>query len=87
MIKGTIFTPKTVTSPEQVREFIIANFTPPLVPPQRLAEAADELLRLYPVGDPALGSPFNTGNNTFGVSPVFKTAAALGSSFLQKLNN
>jgi hypothetical protein len=34
------------------------------------------LLELYP-NIPALGCPFNTGNDTFGISPVFKQAAAL----------
>ena len=36
----------------------------------------DEIVRLYP-DDPAFGSPFGTGNETFGLSPVFKRAAAI----------
>ena len=34
------------------------------------------LLQLYP-DDPALGSPFGTGNNTFGAGAEYKLAAAI----------
>lgn len=36
----------------------------------------DELLRLYP-DDPAVGSPYNTGNDTFGLDAQFKRIASL----------
>lgn len=39
------------------------------------------LLEKYP-NDPSLGSPFNTGTNTFLKSPVFKQASALGTDAL-----
>ena len=55
---------------------IVANFTPPVGTQQDLTSAADMLLQLYP-NEPALGSPFNTGNETFGLSPIFKQAAAI----------
>jgi len=74
--EGTIFTPRTINSEDQLRSFIIANFSPPIVSPTRLNDTADRLVELYP-NVPALGSPFNTGNETFGLSPVFKQAAAL----------
>jgi carboxylesterase type B len=76
--EGTIFTPKFLNSEELVHESIIANFTPPVsgVSAQDLEAAAEKLLQLYP-NDPSLGSPFGTGNQTFGLSPVFKQAAAL----------
>ena len=35
-----------------------------------------EILQLYP-DDPALGSPFGTGNETFGLNPEFKREAAV----------
>ncbi|KAJ6481879.1 extracellular triacylglycerol lipase precursor, partial [Mycena sanguinolenta] len=41
-----------------------------------LQNATDTLLELYP-NIPALGCPFGTGNDTFGISPIFKQAAAL----------
>lgn len=36
----------------------------------------DKVLAAYPA-DPALGSPFNTGTNTFGLAPAYKQAAAI----------
>ena len=38
--------------------------------------AVDKLLDLYP-DVPALGSPFGTGNNTFGLSSQYKRASAI----------
>ena len=35
-----------------------------------------ELVNAYP-DNPALGSPFNTGNNTFGLNPSYKKASAI----------
>ncbi|PSS22637.1 hypothetical protein PHLCEN_2v3064 [Hermanssonia centrifuga] len=37
---------------------------------------ADEILILYP-DDPALGSPFGTGNDTFGLDPEYKRITAI----------
>jgi hypothetical protein len=45
-------------------------------PSLQLDDAVDKLLQLYP-DIPALGSPFDTGNETFGLSSQFKRAAAL----------
>ncbi|KIJ52838.1 hypothetical protein M422DRAFT_155922, partial [Sphaerobolus stellatus SS14] len=72
--EGTLFTNLAVNV---LRQSIMANFNPPTVSTQSLSNAADDLLKLYPVDDPTVGSPFNTGNETFGLSPVFKTAAAV----------
>lgn len=33
--------------------------------------AAEELLKFYPT-DPAAGSPYGTGNETFGLAPEYK---------------
>ncbi|KAG6864762.1 hypothetical protein C0991_007288, partial [Blastosporella zonata] len=74
--EGTLFTPRTITTEDQVRSTIIANFSPPIVSMQTLDKTADKLLQLYP-DIPALGSPFNTGNETFGLSSVYKQTAAL----------
>ncbi|KAG6867645.1 hypothetical protein C0993_012828 [Termitomyces sp. T159_Od127] len=65
--EGTLFTPFTINSEQQVHDFIIANFSPPIVPAQKLETTAEKLVELYP-NIPALGSPFNTGNETFGLS-------------------
>ncbi|KAG6809174.1 hypothetical protein H0H92_001307 [Tricholoma furcatifolium] len=74
--EGTLFTPRTLTTEDQVRAQIITNFTPPIVSTQTLDNVVDELFILYP-NIPALGSPYNTGNETFGLNPVYKQTAAL----------
>ncbi|KAG5721145.1 Lipase 2, partial [Termitomyces sp. T112] len=74
--EGTLFTSPTINSEQQVRNSIIANFSPPIVSVRELNDTSNMLLKLYP-DIPALGSPFNTGNQTFGLSSVFKQAAAI----------
>ena len=74
---GTIFTPRNIVSEQVLKDNIIANFTPPIGTQEELVDVADKLLQLYP-NLPALGSPYNTGNETFGLSSVFKQAAAIG---------
>ncbi|KAF5328117.1 hypothetical protein D9758_018389 [Tetrapyrgos nigripes] len=59
-----------------IESFLIANFSPPLVSTQSFDDAVKQLVALYPE-DPALGSPFNTGSETFGLTPGYKRAAAL----------
>ena len=73
---GTIFTPTTNLSTADVRATIISSYSPPLVDPAILQQTADKLLQLYP-DDPAVGSPFNTGTQTFGLPAGFKREAAL----------
>ncbi|KAF8802044.1 extracellular triacylglycerol lipase precursor [Phlegmacium glaucopus] len=74
--EGTDFTSKTLVSTEDIRENFITSYSPPLVNPDILQATADRLLELYP-DIPALGSPFNTGNETFGLDSGYKRAAAL----------
>ncbi|KAH7881231.1 esterase 1 [Lentinula edodes] len=78
--EGTVFIPPTNNyTAELITEFIIANYSPPVVPTvseSQLENATARLLELYP-DVPALGSPFNTGNDTFGLSPGFKRICAL----------
>ncbi|KAF9545226.1 esterase 1 [Agrocybe pediades] len=73
--EGTIFIPQTTISEADLRAALIFNLTPPLVPEEDLQFTVDRILELYP-DDPAVGSPFNTGNETFGM-PGFKRAAAI----------
>ncbi|KAF7366897.1 Carboxylic ester hydrolase [Mycena sanguinolenta] len=73
--EGTLFTPTTVNSTEGVKQMDIATSSPS-VSPALLEASVLTLLKLYP-DDPALGSPFGTGNQTFGLSPQFKRAAAI----------
>ncbi|KAJ7914432.1 extracellular triacylglycerol lipase precursor [Mycena leptocephala] len=73
--EGTAFIPPTINSTEELTELTIVGASPS-VSPAALASSVETLLQLYP-DIPALGSPFNTGNNTFGLSSQFKRAAAL----------
>lgn len=74
--EGTIFIPTTINSEAQLHTFIVTNYSPPIVQPSVLETATDRLLNLYP-DIAALGSPFGTGNNTFGLSSQYKRASAL----------
>ncbi|KAJ7857027.1 esterase 1 [Mycena leptocephala] len=78
MDEGTIFTPNSTFSSESIHELIIANFTPPVDSVSRsdLENAAQTIVHIYP-NDPVFGSPFCTGNETFGLQPGFKRAAAI----------
>ncbi|KAK6977526.1 carboxylic ester hydrolase [Favolaschia claudopus] len=73
--EGTTFVPPTINSTEQLFASAIALFSPS-DSPDVLEESVKKLLELYP-DEPALGSPFNTGNETFGLSSQFKRASAL----------
>jgi len=81
--EGTIFTPTTTDNITDFVAFLKSLNEPETQGPGSLDRAFDRVLELYP-DDPAQGSPFGTGNQTFGLSPVFKRAAAiLGDMFFQ----
>ncbi|KAF7291408.1 Carboxylic ester hydrolase [Mycena indigotica] len=73
--EGTIFTPTNLLSPEELQAEISSLFTPSAAPAV-LNSSIAKVLELYP-DNPSLGSPFGTGNQTFGLSPQFKRAAAI----------
>ncbi|KAF7376885.1 Carboxylic ester hydrolase [Mycena sanguinolenta] len=73
--EGTTFVPQTINSTEEILESILSLFSPSSSP-TTLEESAETVLQLYP-DIPALGSPFGTGNSTFGLSSQFKRAAAI----------
>ncbi|KAJ7700483.1 esterase 1 [Mycena rosella] len=73
--EGTIFTTEVINSTEEVLESFV-NMSSPSVSPTTLQTSVQKLLQLYP-DIPTLGSPFNTGNNTFGLSSQFKRTAAI----------
>lgn len=75
--EGTLFVPQDVTAPDQITSFLTQFTTPTtLVSPLALAETLEGVLNLY-ADMPALGSPFGTGNNTFGLAPEYKRFAAI----------
>lgn len=59
---------------------MISNYTTSAVPAKKLKLAAEKLVQLYP-DVPALGSPFNTGNETFGLSSQYKRLAAISAHY------
>ncbi|KAF9257010.1 esterase 1 [Marasmius fiardii PR-910] len=73
--EATQFTPTTVSSPVTIQNGLVSNCTNEFGSPQ-LNVVADQILQLYP-NAPALGSPFNTGNETFGLNSQYKRAAAI----------
>ncbi|KAJ7127858.1 Alpha/Beta hydrolase protein [Mycena epipterygia] len=79
--EGTFFTTPTISSTNMIRASLISNYTSPQVPSQKLSSAVDKLLELYP-DVPALGSPFNTGNETFGLSSQYKRYAAMSGDLI-----
>ncbi|KAJ7512829.1 esterase 1 [Mycena galericulata] len=74
--EGTFFTTPFTNSTAMIEAYIISNYTAPSVPSKQLASAAEKLLSLYP-DVPALGSPFDTGNETFNLSSQYKRYAAM----------
>ena len=81
-LTGTLFTPTTINSTETLSSFLrsstsnLATISPTSFLPVIQDIFIDVLLDLYP-DDPTLGSPYNTGNNTFGLSSQWKRGSAI----------
>lgn len=73
---GTFLSRTDFSSEQALKDYIIANYTPSVRAPEELVDVVDKLLQLYP-NVPALGSPYNTGNETFGFNSVYKQGAAI----------
>ena len=73
--EGTLFPPQDINSEDTTRNFLRTVTDPPL-DPEKNAAGIEEILRLYP-DVPSLGSPFRTGDSTFGLSSQFKRYAAI----------
>ena len=71
-----MFVPTTNLSTPELAEDLIETYIPSQPGPGTLQATVNKLLALYP-DDPALGSPFNTGNQTFGLPSNYKRAAAI----------
>ncbi|THH21401.1 hypothetical protein EW146_g162 [Bondarzewia mesenterica] len=68
-----------ISTDQETRDYMSSNYLP-----KASAEQIDQLLELYPA-DPAMGSPFGTGDNNT-VTPQYKRIAALqGDLLLQGL--
>lgn len=76
MSTGTVFTSTSVSTDDSIRDWITSNFSTNAIDGALLLAAANIILDNYP-NDPTLGSPFNTGNNTFGFNSQYKRLAAI----------
>ena len=74
---GTLFVPKDFQT-DDIAIWLHANYTPSPLGPDALAAGVGKVMSLYP-DDPSAGSPFGTGNQTFGTGPGYKQASAISS--------
>ncbi|KAJ9103651.1 hypothetical protein QFC19_004226 [Naganishia cerealis] len=86
--EGTLFTPPTLNTTTQLTAYINE-----VLPRDPNTTVVNTLYAYY--SDPTRGSPYGTGNETFGLNPLFKNAASLFGdtsfqssrrNFLQKAN-
>ncbi|KAJ7590024.1 esterase 1 [Mycena floridula] len=73
--EATAFMPTGIFSEQTIVDWIVSNYTTG-TNKSLLEKAAQDLLKLYP-DIPALGSPFDTGNETFGLSPEYKRISSM----------
>jgi hypothetical protein len=71
----TIFVPKDFQT-KDIATWLNANYTPSPLGSGALKAGMDKVISLYP-DDPSAGSPFNTGNETFGTGPGYKRGSAI----------
>ncbi|KAH9999290.1 Alpha/Beta hydrolase protein [Russula vinacea] len=71
----TIFIPKDFQA-KDIAVWLNTNYTPSPLGPDALKAGMDKVMSLYPE-DPSAGSPFDTGNETFGTEPGFKRGSAI----------
>ncbi|KAJ6582089.1 extracellular triacylglycerol lipase precursor [Mycena capillaripes] len=73
--EGTLFVDPSVATTDDLRLYI-ASQLPGITDPAQMNATVDRMMELYP-DVPALGSPFGTGNETYGLSPEWKRGAAI----------
>jgi hypothetical protein len=82
---GTLFVPKDFRT-EDITIWMNANYTPSPLGPGALKAELDKVMSLYP-DDPSAGSPFGTGNETFGTGPGYKRGSAISMASHRTLND
>jgi len=75
---GTIFFRRDYKT-EHIPTWLTTNFTPSPLGPDALKAAVAKVMSHYP-DDPSAGSPFGTGDETFGTGSGYKRAAAICTS-------
>ncbi|KAF9559014.1 esterase 1 [Agrocybe pediades] len=79
--EGTLFTPQNVADAGPILGFLNSSTSPSLVSQKEHLRVIEKILELYP-NDPALGSPFGTGNETFGLNSQFKRFSAISGDWV-----
>jgi carboxylesterase type B len=75
--EGTGFASQQPLPGEALKAMLIAINTSPGGSPSVLEATADKILKLYPE-DPAVGSPYGTGDELFGLPASYKRHASIG---------
>jgi acetylcholinesterase len=79
---GTVFlSPLVNYTNDVIRQNYKYNYSGSRASPETFKRVENRMFELYP-DNPALGSPFGTGNQTFGLSPGFKRASAMSMTLL-----
>ncbi|KAK1220999.1 hypothetical protein PQX77_016212 [Marasmius sp. AFHP31] len=73
---GTMATPQNINSSEEILSGMFNVLSPSPRGDDVLRRSLTKLLQLYP-DDPSVGSPFDTGDETFGLNQEFKRYAAI----------
>ncbi|KAJ7286289.1 extracellular triacylglycerol lipase precursor [Mycena rebaudengoi] len=79
--EGTFFTPPDMNSTEKMKTWMMSNYTSTPAQSRKLEIAVDKMLKLYE-DNPALGSPYNTGNETFGLGREYKGYASIAGDLM-----
>ncbi|ESK89899.1 extracellular triacylglycerol lipase precursor [Moniliophthora roreri MCA 2997] len=74
--EGTLLAPQNINGPDITRQRLFALFSPSPAGDEAVQHAIVDLMNIYP-DDPSAGSPFGTGNQTFGLNPEYKHFASL----------
>jgi acetylcholinesterase len=59
-----------------IARWLNTNYTPSPLGPSALKVGFDKVMSLYP-NNPSAGSPFDTGNETYGTGPGYKRGSAI----------
>ncbi|KAI4521185.1 alpha/beta-hydrolase [Schizophyllum commune Loenen D] len=76
--EGTLFVPNPNANltTDTIVDVFIKNFSTPLIDAEVFSSSISKVVSLYPE-DPFVGSPYGTGNETFGLHPGYKRIASL----------
>ncbi|KAJ7139246.1 hypothetical protein C8R44DRAFT_605490 [Mycena epipterygia] len=76
IIPSSSFVPSSTNSTDMIKDALLLFFSVSTIPNSILEAAVDEILELYPAIT-ALGCPYNTGNDIFGLNSQFKRYASI----------